>query len=82
MDNVTHKVIQADALYSAGAVGEGKFATPIDVIVPHTADSVTVGFGSTVRAPWTHMRLDITVSSQKTDTGRRSLRPVMGSTPH
>ncbi|OEH73897.1 hypothetical protein cyc_06659 [Cyclospora cayetanensis] len=32
-----------------GPVGEGKFSTPIEVVVPHDKDSVTVSFGSTVR---------------------------------
>ncbi|XP_026190191.1 uncharacterized protein LOC34622774 [Cyclospora cayetanensis] len=31
-----------------GPVGEGKFSTPIEVVVPHDKDSVTVSFGSTI----------------------------------
>lgn len=31
-------------------VGEGRFSSPIEVSVPHTADVVTVGFGSTITA--------------------------------
>lgn len=30
------------------SVPEGKFSTPIDVTFPHTSDSITVGFGSTI----------------------------------
>ncbi|PFH36343.1 hypothetical protein BESB_045350 [Besnoitia besnoiti] len=32
-----------------GAVGEGKFAVPIDVSVSHSSDNVTVGFGTTMQ---------------------------------
>ncbi|CDJ58466.1 hypothetical protein, conserved [Eimeria maxima] len=34
--------------HSQGPVGEGKFSTPIEVIVPHEDQSVTVAFGSTI----------------------------------
>merc|ERR1712003_257551 len=33
-----------------GAVGEGKFAVPVDITVPHNSDSVSIGFGSTMEA--------------------------------
>ncbi|KAL8270935.1 hypothetical protein Esti_005147 [Eimeria stiedai] len=32
-----------------GPVGEGKFSSPIEVVVPHDKEAVTVSFGSTVR---------------------------------
>jgi len=31
-----------------GVVGEGKFSVPIDVVVAHDKDNITVGFGSTM----------------------------------
>ena len=34
---------------SIGPDGDGKFSTPIEVIVPHENELVTVSFGSTVR---------------------------------
>ena len=34
-----------------GEMGEGRFAVPVDVAIPHSDESVTIEFGSTLDLP-------------------------------